>query len=211
MAPSLAEVSSYPIIKCNINQRTGKEYITCLSISNMIDVSSTLKLVSFTLGRLPRLRRTGSGELCVGMAIKNEVNEMKNEHVIIAALAIALAGTGYYAYTEHQQVQALQEQVDSKNKQLNNSQGKIMDLLATVQDLKNENADLRDQVDNQPAPAAAQSDVSVSDIMRQMDEDDLRQKESDYLDKQSEYLDKVNRKLDDEYLSQDVKMKDFSK
>lgn len=136
---------------------------------------------------------------------------MKNEHVIIAALAIALAGTGYYAYTEHQQVQALQEQVDSKNKQLNNSQGKIMDLLATVQDLKNENADLRDQVDNQPAPAAAQSDVSVSDIMRQMDEDDLRQKESDYLDKQSEYLDKVNRKLDDEYLSQDVKMKDFSK
>lgn len=134
---------------------------------------------------------------------------MKNEHVIIAALAIVLAGTGYYAYTEHQQVQALQEQVDSKNKQLNSSQGKIMDLLAKVQDLKNENADLQDQVDNQPAPA--QSDVSVSDIMRQMDEDDLRQKESDYLDKQSEYLDKVNRKLDDEYWSQDVKMKDFSK
>lgn len=136
---------------------------------------------------------------------------MKNEHVIIAALAIALAGTGYYAYTQHQQAQALQEQVDSKNKQLNSSHGKIMDLLATVQDLKNENADLQDQIDSQPAPAAAQSDVSISDIMRQMDEDDLRQKESDYLDKQSEYLDKVNRKLDDEYLSQDVKMKDFSK
>lgn len=134
-----------------------------------------------------------------------------NKNIIIAALAIALAGTGYYAYTQHQQVQALQEQVDSKDKQLNNSQGKIMDLLATVQDLKDKNADLQDQVDNQPAPAAAQSDVSVSDIMRQMDEDDLRQKESDYLDKQSEYLDKVNRKLDDEYLSQDVKMKDFSK
>ena len=80
-----------------------------------------------------------------------------------------------------------------------------------MQDLKNKNADLQDQVDNQPAPVAAQNDVSVSDIMRQMDEDDLRQKESDYLDKQSEYLDKVNRKLDDEYLSQDVKMKDFSK
>lgn len=136
---------------------------------------------------------------------------MKNEHAIIAALAIALAGTGYYAYTEHQQVQALQEQVDSKDYQVYQSQKKIMDLLATVQDLKNENADLQDQVDNQPAPAVAQSDVSISDIMRQMDEDDLRQKESDYLDKQSEYLDKVNRKLDDEYLSQDVKMKDFSK
>lgn len=136
---------------------------------------------------------------------------MKNEHVIIAALAIALAGTGYYAYTQHQQVQALHEQVDSKDNQVYQSQKKIMDLLATVQDLKNENADLQDQIDNQPAPAAAQSDVSVSDIMRQMDEDDLRQKESDYLDKQSEYLDKVNRKLDDEYLSQDVKMKDFSK
>lgn len=134
-----------------------------------------------------------------------------NKNIIIAVLVAALAGTGYYAYTQHQQVQALQEQVDSKNKQLNNSQGKIMDLLATVQDLKNENADLQDQIDNQPAPAAAQSDVSVSDIMRQMDEDDLRQKESDYLDKQSEYLDKVNRKLDDEYWSQDVKMKDFSK
>lgn len=134
-----------------------------------------------------------------------------NKNIIIAVLVAALAGTSYYAYTEHQQVQALQEQVDSKNKQLNSSQGKIMDLLATVQDLKNENADLQDQIDNQPAPAAAQSDVSVSDIMRQMDEDDLRQKESDYLDKQSEYLDKVNRKLDDEYWSQDVKMKDFSK
>lgn len=134
-----------------------------------------------------------------------------NKNIIIAVLVAALAGTGYYAYTQHQQVQALQEQVDSKNKQLNSSQGKIMDLLATVQDLKNENADLQDQIDNQPAPAAAQSDVSVSDIMRQMDEDDLRQKESDYLDKQSEYLDKVNRKLDDEYWSQDVKMKDFSK
>ena len=135
---------------------------------------------------------------------------MKNEHVIIAALAIALAGTGYYAYTQHQQVQALHEQVDSKDNQVYQSQKKIMDLLATVQDLKNENADLQDRVDSQPAPAA-QGDVSVSDIMRQMDEDDLRQKESDYLDKQSEYLDKVNRKLDDEYWSQDVKMKDFSK
>lgn len=137
---------------------------------------------------------------------------MKNEHVIIAALAIALAGTGYYAYTEHQQVQALQEQVDSKDNQVYQSQKKIMDLLATVQDLKNENANLQDQVNNQSAPAVTQSNGdSVSDIMRQMDEDDLRQKESDYLDKQSEYLDKVNRKLDDEYWSQDVKMKDFSK
>lgn len=154
----------------------------------------------------------GLGELCVGMETKIEVDAMKNEHVIIAVLAIALAGTGYYAYTEHQQVQALQEQVDSKNKQLNNSQGKIMDLLATIQDLKDKNADLQDQVNNQSAPAVTQSNGdSVSDIMRQMDEDDLRQKESDYLDKQSEYLDKVNRKLDDEYWSQDVKMKDFSK
>lgn len=136
---------------------------------------------------------------------------MKNEHVIIAALAIALAGTGYYAYTQHQQVQALHEQVDSKDNQVYQSQKKIMDLLATVQDLKNENADLQDRVDSQPAPAAAQGDVSVSDIMRQMDEDDLRQKESDYLDKQSEYLDKVNRKLGDEYWGTDVKMQDFTK
>lgn len=134
-----------------------------------------------------------------------------NKNIIIAVLVAALAGTGYYAYTEHQQVQALQEQVDGKSNQVDQSQRKIMDLLATVQDLKNKNADLQDQIDSQPAPAAAQSDVSVSDIMRQMDEDDLRQKESDYLDKQSEYLDKVNRKLDDEYWSQDVKMKDFSK
>ena len=141
-----------------------------------------------------------------------EVNDMKNEHVIIAALAIALAGTGYYAYTEHQQVQALQEQVDGKSNQVDQSQRKIMDLLATIQDLKDKNADLQDQVNNQSAPAVTQSNGdSVSDIMRQMDEDDLRQKESDYLDKQSEYLDKVNRKLDDEYWSQDVKMKDFSK
>lgn len=146
------------------------------------------------------------------MAIKNELNEMKDEHVIISALAIALVGTGYYAYTEHQQVQALQEQVDSKNKQVNQSQSKIMDLLATVQDLKDKNSDLQDQVNNQPAPVVVQGGGdSISDIMKQMDEDDLRQKESDYLDKQSDYLDKVNRKLDDEYWGTDVKMQDFSK
>lgn len=132
-----------------------------------------------------------------------------NKNIIIAVLVAALAGTGYYAYTEHQQVQGLQAQVDSTKKKLARAQVNVTDLQVQVQDLKNENADLQDQVDNQPAPA--QSDVSVSDIMRQMDEDDLRQKESDYLDKQSEYLDKVNRKLDDEYWSQDVKMKDFSK
>lgn len=135
-----------------------------------------------------------------------------NKNIIIAVLVAALAGTGYYAYTEHQQVQALQEQVDGKSNQVDQSQRKIMDLLATIQDLKDKNADLQDQVNNQSAPAVTQSNGdSVSDIMRQMDEDDLRQKESDYLDKQSEYLDKVNRKLDDEYWSQDVKMKDFSK
>lgn len=135
-----------------------------------------------------------------------------NKNIIIAVLVAALAGTGYYAYTEHQQVQALQEQVDGKSNQVDQSQRKIMDLLATIQDLKDKNADLQDQVNNQSAPAVTQSNGdSVSDIMRQRDEDDLRQKESDYLDKQSEYLDKVNRKLDDEYWSQDVKMKDFSK
>ena len=136
---------------------------------------------------------------------------MKNEHVIIAALAIALAGTGYYAYTEHQQVQDLQAQVDSTKKKLAQVQVNATDLQAQVKDLQSKNDDLQDQIDSQPAPAAAQSGVSVRDIMRQMDEDDLRQKASDYLDKQSEYLDKVNRKLDDEYWSQDVKMKDFSK
>ena len=136
---------------------------------------------------------------------------MKNEHVIIAALAIALAGTGYYAYTEHQQVQDLQAQVDSTKKKLAQVQVNATDLQAQVKDLQSKNDDLQDQIDRQPAPAAAQSGVSVSDLMRQMDEDDLRQKESEYLDKQSEYLDKVNRKLDDEYWSQDVKMKDFSK
>lgn len=135
-----------------------------------------------------------------------------NKNIIIAVLVAALAGTGYYAYTEHQQVQALQEQVDGKSNQVDQSQRKIMDLLATIQDLKDKNADLQDQINNQPAPVVTQNNGdSVSDIMRQMDEDDLRQKESDYLDKQSEYLDKVNRKLDDEYWSQDVKMKDFSK
>ena len=135
-----------------------------------------------------------------------------NKNIIIAVLVAALTGTGYYAYTQHQQVQALHEQVDSKDNQVYQSQKKIMDLLATVQDLKNENADLQDRVDSQPAPAAAQGDVSVSDIMRQMDEDDLRQMQDDDIrQKASEYLDKVNRQLDDEYWSQDVKMKDFSK
>lgn len=154
----------------------------------------------------------GLGELCVGMETKIEVNTMKNEHVIIAALAIALAGTGYYAYMQHQQAQSLQTQVDDTSRKLRQAKINMTDLQAQVQDLKDKNADLQDQVDNQPAPVVTQSGGdSVSDIMRQMDEDDLRQKASDYLDKQNEYLDKVNRQLDDEYWSQDVKMKDFSK
>lgn len=136
---------------------------------------------------------------------------MKKEHVIIAVLSIALAGTGYYAYMQHQQAQSLQTQVDDTNHKLRQAKINITDLQAQVQNLKDKNADLQDQVDNQPAPVVRQSGVSISDIMRQMDEDDLRQKESDYLDKQNEYLDKVNRQLDDEYWSQDVKMKDFSK
>lgn len=130
---------------------------------------------------------------------------MKNEHVIIAVLSIALAGTGYYAYMQHQQAQSLQAQVDDTNHKLRQAKINMTDLQAQVQDLKDKNADLQDQVDNQPAPVVTQSGGdSVSDIMRQMDEDDLRQKASDYLDK-------MNRKLDDEYWSQDVKMKDFSK
>ena len=52
---------------------------------------------------------------------------MKKEHVIIAALVITLASTGYYAYTEHQQVQALQEQVDGKSNQVDQSQSKIIE------------------------------------------------------------------------------------
>ena len=48
------------------------------------------------------------------------------------------------------------------------------------------------------------NDDNADDILRQMQDDDIRQKASDYLDK-------MNRKLDDEYWSQDVKMKDFSK
>lgn len=43
---------------------------------------------------------------------------MKNEHVIIAALAIALTGTGYYAYTQHQQAVHLQTMLDSKKNEL---------------------------------------------------------------------------------------------
>ena len=38
-----------------------------------------------------------------------------NKNIIIAVLVAALAGTGYYAYTEHQQVQDLQAQVDDTN------------------------------------------------------------------------------------------------
>lgn len=137
---------------------------------------------------------------------------MKKEHVIIAILSIALAGTGYYAYMQHQQAQSLQAQVDDTSHKLRQAKINMTDLQAQVQDLKDKNADLQDRVDNQPAPVVTQSGGdSVSDIMRQMDEDDLRQKASDYLDKQNDYLDKVNRQLDDEYWSQDVKMKDFSK
>lgn len=136
---------------------------------------------------------------------------MKKEHAIIAVLSIALVGTGYYAYMQHQQAQNLQAQVDDTTHKLGQAKVNMKDLQAQVQDLKDKNADLQDQVDNQPAPVVTQSGVSVSDLMRQMDEDDLRQKASDYLDKQSDYLDKVNRKLDDEYWGTDVKMKDFSK
>lgn len=132
---------------------------------------------------------------------------MKNEHVIIAALVIALAGTGYYAYTEHQQVQDLQAQVDDTNKKLAQSQSEnhiLRDGLNKMWD-----SSINSKQDNQePAVVYVQGDQdnddNADDILRQMQDDDIRQKASDYLDK-------MNRKLDDEYWSQDVKMKDFSK
>lgn len=132
---------------------------------------------------------------------------MKKEHVIIAALVIALAGTGYYAYTEHQQVQDLQAQVDDTNKKLAQSQSEnhiLRDGLNKMWD-----SSINSKQDNQePAVVYVQGDQdnddNADDILRQMQDDDIRQKASDYLDK-------MNRKLDDEYWSQDVKMKDFSK
>lgn len=141
------------------------------------------------------------------METKIEVNTMKNEHVIIAALAIVLAGTGYYAYTEHQQVQDLQAQVDDTNKKLAQSQSEnhiLRDGLNKMWD-----SSINSKQDNQePAVVYVQGDQdnddNADDILRQMQDDDIRQKASDYLDK-------MNRKLDDEYWSQDVKMKDFSK
>lgn len=124
---------------------------------------------------------------------------MKNEHVIIAALAIALTGTGYYAYTQHQQTVHLQTMLDSSNQELKLCNSQIKELLE-------KNTDLQKQVDNKPAPApvvVTQSD-GVSDTMRQMDEDELRQKASDYLDK-------VNRQLDDEHSSKYMKLHDYTK
>lgn len=130
-----------------------------------------------------------------------------NKNIIIAVLVAALAGTGYYAYTEHQQVQDLQAQVDDTNKKLAQSQSEnhiLRDGLNKMWD-----SSINSKQDNQePAVVYVQGDQdnddNADDILRQMQDDDIRQKASDYLDK-------VNRKLDDEYWSQDVKMKDFSK
>lgn len=129
---------------------------------------------------------------------------MKNEHVVIAVLAIALTGTGYYAYTQHQQTVYLQTMLDDNKKELTWYNSQISELLE-------KNTDLQKQVDNQPTPVVVTQSGGVSDTLRQMDEDELRQKASDYLDKQNDYLDKVNRKLDDEYSSKYVKIHDFTK
>ena len=130
-----------------------------------------------------------------------------NKNIIIAVLVAALTGTGYYAYTEHQQVQDLQAQVDDTNKKLAQSQSEnhiLRDGLNKMWD-----SSINSKQDNQePAVVYVQGDQdnddNADDILRQMQDDDIRQKASDYLDK-------MNRKLDDEYWSQDVKMKDFSK
>lgn len=130
-----------------------------------------------------------------------------NKNIIIAVLVAVLAGTGYYAYTEHQQVQDLQAQVDDTNKKLAQSQSEnhiLRDGLNKMWD-----SSINSKQDNQePAVVYVQGDQdnddNADDILRQMQDDDIRQKASDYLDK-------MNRKLDDEYWSQDVKMKDFSK
>lgn len=129
---------------------------------------------------------------------------MKNEHVIIAALAIALTGTGYYAYTQHRHAVYMQTMLDSSNQELKLCNSQIKELLE-------KNTDLQKQVDNKPAPVVVTQSDGVSDTLRQMDEDELRQKASDYLDKQNDYLDKVNRQLDDEHLSKYMKLHDYTK
>lgn len=132
---------------------------------------------------------------------------MKKNNVIIASLVIALAWTGYYAYIEHQQVLSLQSQVDDTNKKLAQSQSEnhiLRDGLNKMWD-----SSINSKQDNQePAVVYVQGDQdnddNADDILRQMQDDDIRQKASDYLDK-------MNRKLDDEYWHKNVKMQDFSK
>ena len=132
---------------------------------------------------------------------------MKKNNVIIASLVIALAWTGYYAYIEHQQVLSLQSQVDDTNKKLAQSQSEnhiLRDGLNKMWD-----SSINSKQDNQePAVVYVQGDQdnddNANDILRQMQDDDIRQKASDYLDK-------MNRKLDDEYWHKNVKMQDFSK
>lgn len=136
--------------------------------------------------------------------MKTEVNEMKNEHVIIAAMAIALTGTGYYAYTQHQQAVHLQTMLDGKKNELTWYNNQISELLE-------KNTDLQKQIDNQPAPVVVTQSDGLSDALRQLDEDELRQKASDYLDKQNDYLDKVNRQLNDEHSSKYMKLHDYTK
>ena len=132
---------------------------------------------------------------------------MKKNNVIITSLVIALAWTGYYAYIEHQQVLSLQSQVDDTNKKLAQSQSEnhiLRDGLNKMWD-----SSINSKQDNQePAVVYVQGDQdndnNADDILRQMQDDDIRQKASDYLDK-------MNRKLDDEYWHKNVKMQDFSK
>lgn len=119
---------------------------------------------------------------------------VNGKNVIIAALVVACAGSVYYARIEHQHAQEMQSKIENVTKKLNKANNDIAVLNDTVENLKNKNSDLQDRVNNPPVP----------DVMKEMEESEIRQKTSDYLDK-------VNRQLDDEYFDSKVEIPDFLK
>lgn len=117
---------------------------------------------------------------------------MTKQEFVTVALVFALAGTGYFAYNEHQQISSLQDQLSTAKSDLKNEKQQSLELWKENMTLKTSQQASTKQ--DQPAQSSDTGNRSAFDqaLMDDLDEENLRQKEADLLDN-------VNRNLDQQY------------
>ena len=136
---------------------------------------------------------------------------MIKQDFAIVALAIVLAGTGYYAYTEHQQVSNLQDKLSLAQDDLKKAKDENMTLELKMFSLKKESQSNNDNNanyavvpdDDSPTPtfdssSASNDDVldAINDLKDQMEQEKFDREMDDIMNNKQGTMDRLNDFLD---------------